>query len=87
MIQPRDLLVPNLYFDLHERFIGVFLHIGLVRCSLDHCLLSNKLRYHYPYCICGDIMLTGDDIVDFKGYLGREFDIKELGFLKYFIGL
>ena len=35
-------------------------------------------------------MITGDDIVeivDLKKYLAQEFEVKDLGHLKYFIGI
>jgi hypothetical protein len=49
---------------------------------------TNKVAIMIVYM--DDIVITGDDIVeivDLKNYLAREFKVKDLGQLKYFLGI
>ena len=76
-----------------SRFSDVVLNMGFIRCHSDHtCFI-----HHHPQGQCiiisvyvDDIIITGDDasgIIQVKCDLGQIFDIKDLGPLRYFLGI
>jgi hypothetical protein len=63
---------------------------GYIQSNADHTLLykhaTSKIAILIVYV--DDIMITGNDIaeiVDLKKYLAHEFEVKDLGQLKYFL--
>ena len=65
---------------------------GYIQSNADHTLFfkyaAGKVAILIVYV--DDIVITGDDIteiVDLKKYLDQEFEVKDLGQLKYFIGI
>lgn len=75
-----------------KRFRGVMLKIGYRQCHADHTLFVNHQSGKVIALIVyvDDIVVTGDDhyeINHLKGFLGKEFEIKDLGPLKYFLGI
>ncbi|RVX07945.1 Retrovirus-related Pol polyprotein from transposon TNT 1-94 [Vitis vinifera] len=76
-----------------ERFTKVVKRYGFVQCQSDHTLfvkhfLEGKLAIIIVYV--DDIILTGDheEKIDLlKKLLTKEFEIKDLGNLKYFLGM
>uniref|UniRef100_A0A2N9H666 CCHC-type domain-containing protein n=1 Tax=Fagus sylvatica TaxID=28930 RepID=A0A2N9H666_FAGSY len=81
---------PRAWFS---RFSDVILSMEFIRCHSDHtCFIR-----HRPDGCCiillvyvDDIILTGDDtqgIAQVKQNLGKIFDVKDLGPLKYFLGI
>uniref|UniRef100_A0A2N9F1J7 Reverse transcriptase Ty1/copia-type domain-containing protein n=1 Tax=Fagus sylvatica TaxID=28930 RepID=A0A2N9F1J7_FAGSY len=81
---------PRAWFS---RFSEVILSMEFVRCHSDHtCFIRRRLD---GCCIIllvyvDDIILTGDDapgISQVKQDLGKVFDVKDLGSLRYFLGI
>uniref|UniRef100_A0A2N9J940 Integrase catalytic domain-containing protein n=1 Tax=Fagus sylvatica TaxID=28930 RepID=A0A2N9J940_FAGSY len=81
---------PRAWFS---RFSEVILSMEFVRCHFDHtCFIR---RHSDGRCIIllvyvDDIILTGDDtpgITNVKQSLGKVFEVKDLGALKYFLGI
>ncbi|XP_057495256.1 retrovirus-related Pol polyprotein from transposon TNT 1-94 isoform X3 [Actinidia eriantha] len=76
-----------------ERFTQAMLKYGFKQSQGDHTLFirhssHGKLTALIVYV--DDIVLTGDDVEEMqllKEYLAREFEIKDLGNLKYFLGI
>ncbi|GMI79954.1 hypothetical protein HRI_001664700 [Hibiscus trionum] len=76
-----------------ERFTKVILKNGFKQSSADHTLFSkvtssNKRVILIVYV--DDIIMTGDDeeeVSKLKNFLSREFEIKDLGSLRYFLGM
>ncbi|CAL5395906.1 unnamed protein product [Camellia sinensis] len=76
-----------------ERFTKAVKGYGFVQCQSDHTLfvkhsLGGKLAIIIVYV--DDIILTGDheeEIGLLKKFLTKEFEIKDLGNLKYFLGM
>ncbi|KAK8972381.1 hypothetical protein V6N11_034273 [Hibiscus sabdariffa] len=76
-----------------ERFTNVILQNGYKQSLVDHTLFiqhtsANKKVILLVYV--GDIILTGDDaqeIQSLKKILNREFETKDLGKLRYFLGM
>lgn len=76
-----------------ERFTQAMLKYGFKQSQGDHTLFirhssHGKLTALIVYV--DDIVLTGDDVEEMqllKGYLAKEFEIKDLGNLKYFLGI
>ncbi|CAN1770862.1 Retrovirus-related Pol polyprotein from transposon TNT 1-94 [Linum perenne] len=81
---------PRAWFD---RFTKAVKEGGYYQCQTDSTLfvkhsLTGKLSILIVYV--DDIIITGDDseeITALKGQLAREFEIKDLGSLKYFLGI
>ncbi|KAL5701149.1 hypothetical protein ACHQM5_026518 [Ranunculus cassubicifolius] len=75
-----------------ERFSSVVLQHGFSRCQSDHTVFYRR-SYHgrtYLLVYVDDIIITGDDsrgIVQIKEALGKVFEVKDLGPLKYFLGI
>lgn len=72
---------------------SLIISVGFVQCHLDHtCFIRRNFA---GQCIVllvyvDDIILTGDDSIGIdqvKRNLGHTFDIKDLGNLKYFLGI
>lgn len=76
-----------------ERFTGTVKKYGYLQCQADHTLFtkhssSGSITMLIVYV--DDIVLTGNDdkeIQQLKSFLAREFEIKDLGNLKYFLGM
>jgi len=65
---------------------------GYIQSNADHTLFykhaTSKVAILIVYV--DDIVITGNDIaeiVDLKKYLAQEFEVKDLGQLKYFLGI
>ncbi|CAN1305751.1 Copia protein [Linum perenne] len=76
-----------------ERFTNAVKSGGYKQCQTDHTLFvkhntGGKISILIVYV--DDIIITGDDyteIADLKKKLAAEFEIKDLGHLKYFLGM
>jgi len=80
---------PRAWFD---RFKCAMLAMGYKQCNGDHTLfyLCSKNRITILAVYVDDIIITGDDtleVVRLKENLRREFEIKDLGQLRYFLGI
>ena len=79
---------PKAWFD---RLTKVVKKYGFIQCQLDHTLFvkrskEGKMTLFIVYV--DDIIITGDDedgIGNLKKVLAREFEIKDLGQLRYFL--
>ncbi|KAL3749975.1 hypothetical protein ACJRO7_011017 [Eucalyptus globulus] len=74
------------------RFSEVVLSFGLSRCENDHSVFYKQSRGGKLFLIVyvDDIIITGDDLVgitELKTYLQQQFQTKDLGKLKYFLGI
>ncbi|RVW25031.1 Retrovirus-related Pol polyprotein from transposon TNT 1-94 [Vitis vinifera] len=76
-----------------ERFGKVIKHYGYTQSQADHTMFykhSNEGKVAILIVYVDDIVLTGDDcneLEKLKGKLVEEFEIKDLGALKYFLGM
>ena len=76
-----------------ERFGKVIKHYGYTQSQADHTMFykhSNEAKVVILIVYVDDIVLTGDDcneLEKLKGKLDEEFEIKDLGALKYFLGM
>ena len=76
-----------------ERFTQAMLKYGFKQSQGDHTLFirhSSQGKVTVLIVYVDDIVLTGDDVEDMqelKKYLAKEFEIKDLGNLKYFLGI
>ncbi|RVW16062.1 Retrovirus-related Pol polyprotein from transposon RE1 [Vitis vinifera] len=76
-----------------EHFGKVIKHYGYTQSQADHmmfCKHSNEGKVAILIVYVDDIVLTGDDcneLEKLKGKLAEEFEIKDLGALKYFLGM
>ena len=81
---------PRACFD---RFAKVVKLQGYVQSQADHSMFykhSSERRVIVLIVYVDDIILTGDDVVELdrlKKVLAHEFEIKDLGPLKYFLGI
>jgi hypothetical protein len=81
---------PRAWFD---RFTKTIVQNGYSQCQADHTLFiksspENKKAILIVYV--DDIILTGDyreELVKLKTLLAKEFEIKDLGYLRYFLGM
>jgi len=80
---------PRAWFD---RFRRALCAMGYKQCNGDHTIFykhfGRKITVLAVYV--DDIIITGDDEVEIKclkGNLSREFEVKDLGQLKYFLGI
>jgi len=80
---------PRAWFD---RFKQSMLKRDYIQSNADHTLFfkhaAGKVAILIVYV--DDIVITGDDIVEIvnlKKYLAQEFEVKNLGQLKYFLGI
>ncbi|KAJ9682786.1 hypothetical protein PVL29_018666 [Vitis rotundifolia] len=76
-----------------ERFGKVIKHYGYTQSQTNHTMFykhSNEGKVVILIVYVDDIVLTGDDcneLEKLKGRLVEEFEIKDLGALKYFLGM
>ncbi|KAL5779663.1 hypothetical protein ACOSQ2_010400 [Xanthoceras sorbifolium] len=81
---------PRAWFD---RFSKVLTKCGYTQCQADHTLFIKRSptgRISILIVYVDDIVLTGNymkEMVTLKGLLAKEFEIKDLGNLKYFLGM
>lgn len=81
---------PRAWFS---RFSDVVVHLGFTRCHSDHtCFIRRNTSGQCVILLVyvDDIIITGDDIsgtAQVKVDLGKVFDVKDLGFLRYFLGI
>ena len=81
---------PRAWFD---RFSQAMIRYGFRQSQGDHTLFikhSSQGKVTALIVYVDDIVLTGDDLIEMKQlktYLTREFEIKDLGDLKYFLGI
>jgi hypothetical protein len=80
---------PRAWFD---RFRQAMLKRGYHQSNADHTLFykhdNDKVAILIVYV--DDIVITGDDlkeIGDLKQHLSQEFEVKDLGHLRYFLGI
>lgn len=81
---------PRAWFDRFTKVVRMF---GYIQCQSDHTMFlkqspSGKKAILIVYV--DDIVLTGDheeEIKRLKSLLAKEFEIKDLGNLKYFLGM
>ncbi|KAK2391898.1 putative mitochondrial protein [Trifolium repens] len=75
------------------RFSKVLQQFGMIRCESDHSVLvkcSSSNKYIYLVVYVDDIVITGDDndgIKALKQHLFQNFQTKDLGPLRYFLGI
>jgi hypothetical protein len=80
---------PRAWFD---RFRRAILQLGYKQSNADHTMFykRNVSRVAILIVYVDDIVITGDDdagIRDLKLHLTREFEVKDLGQLRYFLGI
>ncbi|KAL3512095.1 hypothetical protein ACH5RR_024812 [Cinchona calisaya] len=81
---------PRAWFDKFTKAIKKF---GYEQCQADHTLFVKHTSFGKRAMLIvhvGDIILTGDhqeEIGRLKSFLAKEFEIKDLGNLKYFLGM
>jgi hypothetical protein len=80
---------PRAWFD---RFRRAILQLGYKQSNADHTMFykRNVSRVSILIVYVDDIVITGDDdagIRDLKLHLTREFEVKDLGQLRYFLGI
>ena len=78
---------PRAWFDRFAKFVKAQ---GFVQRQSDHTLLMKiSIGGKIPALIVyvDDIILTGDDVAKMKKNLSTEFEIKNLGPLRYFLGM
>lgn len=81
---------PRAWFEKFTRSVKEF---GYHQCQTDHTLFVNhgengSITILIVYV--DDIIITGnsiDEIQKLKGFLGKQFEIKDLGNLRYFLGM
>jgi len=63
--------------------------IGFKRSNADHCLYINEARHIYITIWVDDILIAGNgkEIAIVKKQLAVEFEIKDLGEMKHFLGM
>ncbi|GJT38378.1 putative RNA-directed DNA polymerase [Tanacetum coccineum] len=76
----------------NEKLVGVLKEHGFVQSVNDHSLftMSRDNKFIALLVYVDDIVITGncvDEIDQFKTYLKSKFNIKDLGSLKYFLGI
>jgi hypothetical protein len=80
---------PRAWFD---RFRRAMCGMGYTQCNGDHTVLyrHSDRRITILAVYVDDIIITGDDIVEMaqlKHKLSNEFEVKDLGQLRYFLGI
>lgn len=81
---------PRAWFS---RFSDVILSMGFSRCQADHtCFTRTSSSGHRIFLLVyvDNIIITGDDttgIGQVKLHLNKAFDVKDLGQLRYFLGI
>ena len=75
------------------RFTKAIIQNGYTQCQVDHTLFvrfSSDKRIAILIVYVDDIILTGDykeEMERLKDFLSKEFEIKDLGYLRYFLGM
>nr|KYP70981.1 Retrovirus-related Pol polyprotein from transposon TNT 1-94 [Cajanus cajan] len=75
------------------RFSSALIEFGMTRCEADHSVFflhSSSGLCIYLVVYVDDIVITGDDsdgICRLKSHLQRQFQMKDLGPLRYFLGI
>ena len=83
-------LSPQAWFD---RYMRVLRRYGYTQCQSGHTLFVKHLangRFTVLIVYVGDIVLTGnceEEMVHLKQLLSKSFEIKDLGQLRYFLGM
>ena len=80
---------PRVWFG---KFVGAMISYGYKQSNSDHTLFLKKKGDKITCLIIyvDDMIITGDDLEEIeslKRNLFREFEIKDLGDLKYFLGI
>jgi hypothetical protein len=80
---------PRAWFD---RFLKAMLRFGYKQSHADHTMFIKRSNGKIAILIVyvDDIIMTGDDvneITSLKALLAQEFEIKDLGSMKYFLGM
>ena len=81
---------PRAWFGKFSKIIQQF---GMIRCEADHSVFfkcSSLNKYIYLVVYVDDIVITGDDqegIKELKQHLFKHFQTKDLGRLRYFLGI
>ncbi|KAL6974688.1 Beta-galactosidase 8 [Sarracenia purpurea var. burkii] len=80
---------PRAWFD---RFLKAMLRFGYTQSHADHTMFTKKSNGKIAILIVyvDDIIMTGDDVDEIqtlKALLAKEFEIKELGAMQYFLGM
>ena len=80
---------PRAWFD---RFRQAVCNMGYSQCNGDHTLFYRHSKLHITILAVyvDDIIITGDDVEEIerlKGNLNKTFEVKDLGKLKYFLGI
>ena len=75
-----------------DRFMKAIQHHGFIQAQVDHTMFYKKQATGITILIVyvDDIVLAGDDKVEIqhiKARLAEEFDMKDLGNLRYFLGM
>ena len=75
-----------------ERFSTAVMRVGYTQSQADHTLFIKRYQNRTTALIVyvDDIVMTGDDpeeIQRMKSFLGTEFEVKDLGLLRYFLGI
>ena len=79
---------PRAWFD---RFTKAVTRVGYTQCQADHTMFvkhSSTSKKAILIVYVDDIIMTGDheeELYQLKKFLAKEFEIKDLGNLKYFL--
>jgi hypothetical protein len=76
----------------NEKLIGVLFELGLVQSKCDHSLFVKSSNYVFVVLLAyvDDFVITGNssnEILKVKNFLKNKFLIKDLGVIKYFLGI
>jgi Reverse transcriptase (RNA-dependent DNA polymerase) len=80
---------PQVWFD---RFRKVMISLGYQQINTYHTVFSRQHGDHITMLVVyvDNMIITGDDegeIAQLKARLGKEFEVKDLGQLRYFLGI
>ncbi|XP_020261941.1 uncharacterized protein LOC109837959 [Asparagus officinalis] len=80
---------PRAWFD---RFRKAMIGMGYQQINADHTVFFRRSESHITMLTVyvNDMIITGDDekeIAQLKVRLGKEFEVKDLGLLRYFLGI